>query len=170
MDLRRAYFEKDFRKKNFDRNLYQTPINLFEKLNKEFGFKYDLAANEYNTLCDNFFDEKSNSLEKDWHKLKGFLWLNPPYKPLRAWIEKAQKEAELGAKVVMLVPPLVNNHYFVNRLPEEIRFFKGRINFFFGDNEIKGNMFDSCLLIFEKGRRRKISWVTSELKEVWSTR
>lgn len=170
MDLRRAYFNKDFRAKGFDRNLYQTPDNLFLKLNEIFNFKYDLAANEFNAKCSKYFTEKDDSLKQAWHEIDGYLWLNPPYKPFRKWIEKAQIEAEKGAKIVILVPPLINNHYFCQRLPEQLMFFVGRINFYFGENEIKGNMFDSCLLIYDKDKDKKITWIDRNLNTVWETK
>jgi len=105
--------------KEFDRNSYETPPWLFKALNKQYDFQFDLAASPQNTLCGyKFWAEETDSLKQDWHKMNGYLWVNPPYKPLRPWIEKMQQEAALGAKIVSIVPSsTLNNAYFLNQVP-----------------------------------------------------
>lgn len=64
--------------KKFDsvRQDWTTPRILFDKLNQEFNFEWDLAASADNKLCKNFYTKENNGLEKDWN---GICWLNPPY-------------------------------------------------------------------------------------------
>jgi len=65
-------------------NEYSTPQAVFNYFNKIYNFTHDLSASDLNYKC-------NNSLTKDSHLTYAILWLNPPYSPLRPWIEKAQK-------------------------------------------------------------------------------
>jgi phage N-6-adenine-methyltransferase len=143
-------------------NDFSTPDWLFQTLHKEFNFQYDLAANASNKKLDKALIEgEVDALSVNWRDLSdGWLWSNPPYSPLKPWIEKAQLENNRGAKIVMLVPPIITSTYFSAHLPSEIRFIVGRVNFFRGGEEIKGNTRDSCLLIFDtKIRQPKIVYI-----------
>ena len=156
--------------KNIHGNVFETPSWLFSSLNKEFEFTWDLACLKENAKCKNYYTEKENSLAQEWHKLDGWLWLNPPYSPLRPWIEKAQLENMLGARIVVLCPPIITTRYFQNYLPSEIRFLVGRIPFIKNGKEMKSNTNDSCLLIYDnKVRQPKITYVerdTLKMKEL----
>lgn len=143
-------------------NEFSTPQSIFDTLNKEFNFTFDLASRTHNKKVESAYciDLGVDSLEQDWHKLDGYLWLNPPYSPLKPWIQKAQREADLGAKIVMLVPPIVTTHYFQDRLPDEIRFIAGRIKFIDASGEpMKSNSHDSCILIFDRDREFKVRFI-----------
>lgn len=149
-------------------NEYCTPEWLFNTLNKEFNFSVDLASTNENRKCENNFTQNDDSLAKDWHKLDGWLWLNPPYSPLKPWIVKAQEENKKGAKIVVLCPPIITTRYFQNHLPSEIRFIVGRVPFLLDGIEMKGNTSDSCLLIYDqKIRQPKITYI--ERKDLYST-
>lgn len=146
--------------KNIHGNIFETPQWLFDSLNAEFDFKFDLACNEENAKTPNFFTEKHDSLKQDWHKIDGWLWLNPPYSPLKPWIVKAQQENSKGARIVLLCPPIITSRYFQNWLPSEIRFIVGRVPFLLDGKELKSNTNDSCLLIYDsKVRQPLITYV-----------
>jgi site-specific DNA-methyltransferase (adenine-specific) len=146
-------------------NEYSTPQAVFNYFNKIYNFTHDLAASDLNYKCNNYFTMENDSLSKDWHKLEGYLWLNPPYSPLRPWIEKAQKEADLGAKVCLLVPPFLNTKYIHNRLPNKIIYIVGRLAFEREGQAQKANTKDSVLLVFNDDVvRGASSWLSrSEL-------
>jgi phage N-6-adenine-methyltransferase len=146
--------------KNIHGNVFETPQWLFDSINSEFNFKFDLACNAENAKCKSYFTEEENSLLKDWSKIDGWLWLNPPYSPLKPWIVKAQDENKKGAKIVVLCPPIITTRYFQNHLPSEIRFIVGRVPFLLNGVEMKSNTSDSCLLIYDnKIRQPKITYV-----------
>lgn len=147
--------------RNIHGNIFSTPNWLFNYLNDEFKFTFDLAANKENAKCEKFFSEKDDSLTKNWTSLPhGWLWLNPPYSPLKPWIEKAQLENQKGAKIVVLCPPIITTRYFQNHLPSEIRFIVGRVPFLLNGIEMKSNTNDSCLLIYDtKVRQPKITYI-----------
>jgi phage N-6-adenine-methyltransferase len=73
----------------------------------------DLAASAANTVCPTFYDEAYNSLQRpdDW-RFNGWCWLNPPFANLRPWVEKARREAVLGARLAMLVPASVGANWW----------------------------------------------------------
>lgn len=148
---------------NIHGNVYNTPQWLFDTLNREFNFTWDLACDDDNSKCENFISKKKDSLKHPWHTLDGWLWLNPPYSPLRPWIEKAQLENSKGARIVVLCPPIITTRYFQNHLPSEIKFIVGRLPFILNGKEMKGNTNDSMLLIYDtKIRQPKITYVERE--------
>lgn len=113
---------------------WTTPDNLFDPLNKEFNFNFDLAADFKNTKCDAFFDEQMDGLSQPWPH-GGVCWLNPPYgdkkHKLVDWIKKAFEESKQGATIVMLIPARTNtkwwHEYCMNA--SEVRFICGRPKF-----------------------------------------
>ena len=143
-------------------NIFTTPDWLFDSLNKEFDFQWDLACEKNNSKCNQMLNsEKYDSLKVDWHKLcDGWLWINPPYSPLKPWIVKAQQENKKGAKIVVLSPPILSTKYFSEWLPSEIRLIVGRVSFAKDGVEMKSNTGDSCLLVFDtKIRQPNIVYV-----------
>jgi site-specific DNA-methyltransferase (adenine-specific) len=144
-------------------NIFETPQWLFDKLNVEFKFTHDLACLPENAKCDKYFTEDDDSLTKDWSALGGWLWLNPPYSPLKPWIVKAQSENRKGARIVVLCPPILSTKYFKQHLPSEIRFIVGRVPFIKDGVEMKSNTNDSCLLIYDtQVRQPRITYVDRE--------
>ena len=112
------------------KNDWETPIDFFNELNKEFNFTLDVCANETNHKCKRYYTEKEDGLSKSW---KGeIVWCNPPYssKAQNEWVEKCYKESE-HATVVMLLPARTDTERFHKYiLPyAEIRFLKGRLKF-----------------------------------------
>lgn len=144
-------------------NEFSTPDDFFNALNKEFNFQADLACNEDNKKCEvGLYD----SLNANWELIDGWLWLNPPYSPLKPWVQKAQRSYLHGAKIVMLIPPILNTKYFSEVLPTEIRFVVGRLKFIGADKiPMKSNSHDSCLVIYD-GRNRndfvKTKWISRD--------
>ena len=68
------------------KDLWQTPFEIFNKLDREFNFNFDVAASESNKLCKLFFDENFNALDASWGVTN---WCNPPYSDITPWINKA---------------------------------------------------------------------------------
>ena len=55
---------------------WETPQNLFDQLNNEFGFDIDVCAIPENKKCDKFYSPIQDGLLQKW---KGVCWMNPPY-------------------------------------------------------------------------------------------
>jgi phage N-6-adenine-methyltransferase len=122
-----------FGKFNSNKQEWETPLSLFKKLDDEFHFNFDLAADNENKKCENFFNENDNALDKSW---SGVCWLNPPYGnaeyKLENWIKKAFEETKHNdCVVVMLVPARTNTRWWHNYCMKsaEIKFICGRPKF-----------------------------------------
>jgi phage N-6-adenine-methyltransferase len=91
----------------------QTPNDFMEAVVARFGpMAVDLAADASNRKCPVFLSEEDNSLNVDWHRLDGNLWLNPPFEKIDPWAQKAAFESQLGANVFMLVPASVGSNWY----------------------------------------------------------
>jgi len=121
---------------NFDnkfesnRQDYETPQSLFEPLNKEFGFTLDVCATYDNTKCKDFIPPEVDGLNTNWDKNK-VCWMNPPFKTVGKWVEKAYNESMNGTTVVCLVASRTNTNWWHNFVMKanEIRYVKGRPKF-----------------------------------------
>lgn len=113
---------------------WETPRDLFDRLNKEFNFNLDLAANEENKKCNNFYDKEKDSMTQEW---KGTCWLNPPYGEkagykLSQWVIKAYKESKkYNSTIVMLIPARTNTRWWHDYVMQayEVRLICGRPKF-----------------------------------------
>ena len=127
---------------------WETPQNLFDKLDKEFNFTLDVCATDETAKCNNYFTPKENGLIQEW---KGNCWMNPPYgREIGIWIKKAWEESKKGTKVVCLIPARTDTKYwheYIFTYAAEIRFIKGRIKF---GNSKNSAPFPSALVIFDK--------------------
>lgn len=56
---------------------WETPKDLFDKLNEEFGFTLDACATDENAKCSHYFTEDTDGLSQDWQGQT--VYCNPPY-------------------------------------------------------------------------------------------
>ena len=112
-------------------DLWETPQDLFDKLNNEFQFTLDVCATPENAKCDKFYTEEQDGLEHPW---KGTVWCNPPYgRGIGQWVRRALFASVSGSTVVMLLPARTDTKWFhdyiYKRSNVEIRFIRGRLKF-----------------------------------------
>ena len=117
-------FDKNkFESKN---QTWETPDDLFDKIKQEFRFTRDVCADSRNTKCKKYWTEKDDCLNKKW---SGTNWMNPPYKTMRKFIEKAYSERN-NAITVCLIPARTNTKWWHELCMEgEIYFLCGRPKF-----------------------------------------
>lgn len=129
-------------------DMWATPKEFFDALNREFGFDLDVCALPSNAKCKRFFSPQENGLAQEWY---GTCWMNPPYgKEIGDWIRKAYESACVGCVCVCLVPCRTDTawwHDFVMRAAE-VRLIRGRLRF--GDSET-GAPFPSAVVVFRHG-------------------
>jgi site-specific DNA-methyltransferase (adenine-specific) len=110
-----------------DSDLWQTPKNLFDDLNYEFNFDYDVCANAENKLSTFKGDYFNNDFENC------VCFMNPPYSSPNKFVEKALSLAKKNVTTVCLLKCDTSTILFhkLNNSGKnvEIRFIKGRIKF-----------------------------------------
>ncbi len=126
-------------------DLWATPQWLFDQLDAEFQFDFDVCATAENAKCERYFTEADDGLRQSW---EGVCWMNPPYgRTIGAWVRKACESSMQGATVVCLVPARTDTawwHDWALRA-QEIRFLRGRLKF---GSATTGAPFPSAVLVF----------------------
>ena len=106
---------------------WETPQDLFDKLNSVFNFETDVCAVPETAKCDTYFTPEIDGLKQEW---EGVCWMNPPYgREQIKWIEKASKE---NATTVCLIPARPDTkvwHETIFEKAQGICFIKGRLKF-----------------------------------------
>lgn len=138
---------------------WETPKDLFDKLNKEFLFDVDVCATPETKKCGHWFGELGHlgfidALQADWYDdtVMGFtsFWMNPPYSRgnIEKFMEKAYKESLKGATVVCLVRFDPSAKWFQNWVDdkaEEVRMLARRVKFVGAPSAYN---FPCCIVIY----------------------
>jgi phage N-6-adenine-methyltransferase len=100
---------------NFDKNRFssrqqdwETPDDLFTKIDSVFHFTRDVCADKQNRKCKEYWSEGDSCLDKIWD---GVNWMNPPYKDMKKFIKKAYEERN-NAITVCLIPARTNTNWW----------------------------------------------------------
>jgi phage N-6-adenine-methyltransferase len=124
--------------------IWETPTELFRRLDREFSFTLDVCALPENAKCRRYFSPEVDGLVQEWI---GTCWMNPPYgSEIGKWMERAFDAAQRGCTVVCLVPARTDTewwHKFAVR--GEVRFLRGRLKF---GGAKSGAPFPSAIVIF----------------------
>lgn len=134
-----------------DKNYWETPKELFQKLNEEFNFTLDAAASPNNHKCDKYFTEEDDGLSKSWEG--NVVFCNPPYgrKETGLWTKKCYEESlKPNTTVVLLIPARTDRKSFHDYIlgKAEIRFIKGRLKFEINGEPIGTAPFPSMICVF----------------------
>lgn len=99
---------------------YETPPEFLAAVCHTFGFDrfdFDLAATAENTQAAQFFTPEMDSLWQVWNNLAGNLWLNPPYKNIAPWVEKARyTNTSISRRIFMLLPAGVGTNWYADHV------------------------------------------------------
>ena len=98
-----------------DNDIWATPPEYFEELNKVFNFTTDVCALPFNTKCKHFYSPDDDGLRQNW---SGVCWMNPPFSETGKWVEKAFRESKKGTVVIALLPAYIDTswwHDFVHK-------------------------------------------------------
>lgn len=135
---------------------WETPPELFVRLDNHFDFTVDAAANRLNAKLPRFWTEEENGLIMPWNGER--VYCNPPYgTKQKAFVEKA---AEHAAEVsVLLLPARPDTAVWHDLIfpHAEVIFLRGRIKFISGKGKKQNAPFPSALAIF---RDRPVEKVT----------
>ena len=112
---------------------WETPQDLFDRLNRIFHFTLDVAANDENHKCEKYFTKEQDGLTQNWGGYS--VWCNPPYgREIGKWVKKAAETVlDNNTVVVMLIPSRTDTKWFhdyiLNNPRATVRFIKGRLCF-----------------------------------------
>ncbi len=127
---------------------WETPQALFDKLNEEFKFTLDAAASAENKKCAKFFGVKLDGLKANWGGER--VWCNPPYgRGLGAWVAKCSRNTVL---TVALLPARTCTKWFLEIVipaASEVRFIRGRVTFVGAQHAAP---FPSMLVVWRSGK------------------
>ena len=111
-------------------DLWETPQDLFNRLDAEFGFDLDACALPQNAKCAAYYTTEQDGLSQPWD---GVVWCNPPYgRNIGKWVQKAHEENRRNNNyIVMLLPARTDTRWFHDYIlgKTEIRFIRGRLKF-----------------------------------------
>jgi phage N-6-adenine-methyltransferase len=107
---------------------WETPKELFDRLNDEFEFSTDVCAELQNKKVDHYFSPEDDGLAQEW---TGICWCNPPYSDCACWIRKAYETSRNGTVAVCLIPARTDTRYWHDYVmkADEVRLVKGRVKF-----------------------------------------
>lgn len=132
-------------------NEWETPEDLFNKLDRFFQFTLDAAATEKNAKCKKYYTIETDGLSKPWSGET--VWLNPPYgREISKWVKKSYEESQLPyTTVVMLIPSRTDTSYWHDYVMKasDIYYIRGRVKFY--NTEKGGNTpapFPSAIVVF----------------------
>jgi phage N-6-adenine-methyltransferase len=139
-----------------EKDAWQTPKSLFDKLDQEFGFVLDVCASKDNSLCKYFFSSEDSALDNAWSTL-GPNFLNPPYSQTQDFlIEAASQADQFNLTVVAVVNANTDTKWFAEAAStaSEIRLITGRIGFIKPSGaKANGNTKGQCVIIW-RGRSK----------------
>lgn len=131
-------------------DMWATPQEFFDDLNREFKFETDVCALPENAKCTRFFTPEDDGLVQNW---RGVCWMNPPYgRTISQWMRKAYESSVSGATVVCLVPARTDTNWWHDyAMKGEVRFIKGRLKFGGSKNSAP---FPNAVVIFRNATRQ----------------
>lgn len=136
-------------------DLWATPEDLFQELDREFGFTLDVCALPSNAKCPSYFTPEQDGLVQTW---SGVCWMNPPYgRHIGKWLQRAFENSQQGAVVVCLIPARTDTkwwHDFVTKA-SEVRFVKGRLHF---GGSVTPAPFPSAIVVFRPRPETRTQW------------
>ena len=75
-------------------DMWETPQDLFDRLNAVHHFDLDVCAVPENAKCVRYFTPEVDGLKQDWN---GTCWMNPPYgREIGKWVRKAYESVSGG--------------------------------------------------------------------------
>lgn len=129
-------------------DLWSTPQDTFDELDREFYFTLDVCATPENAKCKAFYTREEDGLKQSWQVAEGSIWMNPPYgREIGKWVRKAYESSiQENATCVCLLPARTDTAWWHDYcMKGEIRFIRGRLKF---GGQKNSAPFPSAIIIF----------------------
>jgi phage N-6-adenine-methyltransferase len=136
------------------KDLWQTPKNIFNALDQEFDFDVDICASEDNKLLPDYFTEERSALTNHWNIYSRAFsaFMNPPYSQTQLFMERAAEQSNLhNITVVALVNANTDTKWFADAVKSanEVRLLTGRVGFIKSTGgKSNGNTKGQCIIIW----------------------
>ncbi len=145
-----------------------TPREWWEKLDEEFGFTIDVAADDRHYMTNAYITKEENALNLDW---RGVVWCSPPWGTpgsgeLYPWPARGIGETLIGHAeiVVMLLPVRTTSKWWKEFIPmaAELRFIDATLDFVpFDERVMEFTAEPHCLAIWLNGKARTRTKISS---------
>lgn len=125
---------------------WETPQDLFDKLDAIYHFTLDPCSTDENAKCAKHYTRENNGLLQSWEGETVFC--NPPYgRQISQWVEKCSNESK-HAKIVLLIPARTDTAYFHDYIYNhaQIEFLRGRLKFEINGKSLNSAPFPSMLV------------------------
>jgi phage N-6-adenine-methyltransferase len=135
-----------FSSKNTD---WETPPEIFKKLDDKYHFDLDVCATKENTKCVIYIDPERDALKQDWGG--HICFMNPPYgREIKNWVKKAYEESKKPFTVVVcLLPARTDTSWWHDYVMKgQITFIRGRISFLSNGKKLAPAPFPSAIVVF----------------------
>lgn len=131
---------------------WETPQDLFDRLNAKYHFTLDVCATPENAKCKMFFTKEDDGLARKWTGER--VWCNPPYgRGVDQWVQRcgfAKQHAPDWAPefAVMLLPARTDTRWWHDYVIPygKVEFLRGRLKFGGHKNSAP---FPSAVVMFE---------------------
>lgn len=149
MSEQASFFGKGSPALKSDRTDWETPRELFDRLDAFWHFDLDAAASDTNHLCADYYTKETDGLAQSWAGRR--VWCNPPYgKQIADWTRKAYEETRDGQTlVIMLIPARTDTrwyHDYIQGHAAEVKFIRGRLKYTLGGVAQNSAPFPSMLV------------------------
>lgn len=133
-----------------ERDNWETPQSLFDKLDAKYHFTLDAASSDDNAKVAKHYTEETDGLSKPWEGERVFC--NPPYgREVGKWVKKCANEAS-HSFICLLIPARTDTSYFHEYIygnpSARIEFLRGRLKFELGGAAQGPAPFPSMLVYF----------------------
>lgn len=142
------FFEAGKAAMTSDRDNWETPQALFDKLDAIYHFTLDPCSTHENAKCEKHYTIEEDGLLQSWEGETVFC--NPPYgRKIGDWVRKCSEESK-HAKIVMLIPARTDTAYFHDYIYHRARieFLRGRLKFELGGAAAQAAPFPSMIVEF----------------------
>lgn len=151
---------------------WQTPGDLFDKLDEEFGFTVDLCTDGKNSKCDYGVLDIEAFVTGSLDKIGDVYWMNPPYSrpKIRMCMEQAYELSCRGHTVVCLVRDDPSAKWYQDLVDDEaveVRRLKHRVKFKGADSAYN---FPCCLVIYDGDVQEGYNSPCGTEYQIWSWR
>ena len=147
----KGFYSKDIIKTS-NKDDWETPQQLFDKLDAIYRFTLDPCSTHTNAKCKKYYTKEDNGLSKSWKS--EVVFMNPPYgRDIKKWIKKALDESILGCTVVCLIPARTDTTYWHDYIfpnAANIEFLRGRVKFEVDGKSKDPAPFPSAIIVFQQ--------------------